>query len=130
MAAAEASPETRLETILIVEDEILVRMVIADYLRECGYRVIEAGNAAEAIKVLRSPERIDIVFSDVQMPGTMDGLRLVSLIRDRWPPIRLILTSGKALPAGETLPKDCTFIPKPYSLENLTDALRKGPMPP
>lgn len=113
--------------LLVVDDESLVRLTAAEMAEELGYEVLEAKNADEAIRILESRGDIKVVFSDVQMPGTMDGLRLASLVRDRWPPIRLILTSGKALPAGEALPEDCTFIPKPYSLENLTDALRKAP---
>jgi CheY-like chemotaxis protein len=96
MAAAEVSPEPRPETVLVVEDEVLVRMVIADYLRECGYRVIEAGSAAEAITVLTSPEPVDIVFSDIQMPGEMDGFGLATWIRRNQPWLKVLLTSGNA----------------------------------
>src|SRR5262249_60223603 len=67
--------------ILFVEDEVLIRMAVADYLRDCGYRVIEAGNADEAIKVLCSNESVDVVCSDVQMPGSMDGFGLAQWIR-------------------------------------------------
>jgi CheY-like chemotaxis protein len=96
MAEAELIPEPRSETILVVEDEVLVRMVIADYLRECGYRVIEAGSAEEAITVLTSPEPVDIVFSDVQMPGEMDGFGLATWIRRNQPWLKVLLTSGNA----------------------------------
>jgi CheY-like chemotaxis protein len=127
MAAAEASPETRLETILIVEDEILVRMVIADYLRECGYRVIEAGNAAEAIKVLRSPERVDIVFSDVQMPGEMDGFGLATWVRGNKPGLKVLLTSGNARTAS-TASDLCAEGPleqKPYHPQTILGRIRR-----
>jgi CheY-like chemotaxis protein len=96
MAEAELIPEPRSETILVVEDEVLVRMVIADYLRECGYRVIEAGSAEEAITVLTSPEPVDIVFSDVQMPGEMDGFGLATWVRRNQPWLKVLLTSGNA----------------------------------
>jgi CheY-like chemotaxis protein len=96
MAEAELIPEPRSETILVVEDEVLVRMVIADYLRECGYRVIEAGSAEEAITVLTSPEPVDIVCSDVQMPGEMDGFGLATWIRRNQPWLKVLLTSGNA----------------------------------
>jgi CheY-like chemotaxis protein len=96
MAEAELIPEPRSETILVVEDEVLVRMVIADYLRECGYRVIEAGSAEEAITVLTSPEPVEIVFSDVQMPGEMDGFGLATWIRRNQPWLKVLLTSGNA----------------------------------
>jgi CheY-like chemotaxis protein len=100
MAAAEVSPEPRPETVLVVEDEVLVRMVIADYLRECGYRVIEAGSAAEAITVLTSPEPVDIVFSDIQMPGEMDGFGLATWVRQNQPGLKVLLTSGNARAAN------------------------------
>jgi CheY-like chemotaxis protein len=96
MAEAELIPEPRSETILVVEDEVLVRMVIADYLRECGYRVIEAGSAEEAITVLTSPEPVEIVFSDVQMPGEMDGFGLATWVRRNQPWLKVLLTSGNA----------------------------------
>jgi CheY-like chemotaxis protein len=80
----------------VVEDEVLVRMVISDYLRECGYRVIEAGSADEAITVLQSPERVDIVFSDVQMPGERDGFGLAQWVRQNQPWLKMLLTSGNA----------------------------------
>jgi len=127
MAAAEASPETRLETVLIVEDEILVRMVIADYLRECGYRVIEAGNAAEAIKVLRSPERVDIVFSDVQMPGEMDGFGLASWVRGNIPGLKVLLTSGNARAASTAgdLCEEGPLEQKPYHPQTILTRIRR-----
>jgi CheY-like chemotaxis protein len=96
MAAAEVSLEPRPEIVLVVEDEVLVRMVIADYLRECGYRVIEAGSAVEAITVLQSPEPVDIVFSDIQMPGEMDGFGLARWVRQNQPGLKVLLTSGNA----------------------------------
>ncbi len=87
-AATNLTPQsdTPQQTILIVEDEVLVRLVVADYLRECGYRVYEAVNAAEALAMLQAPEvSIDIVVSDVQMPGDMDGFGLARWIRGNKP---------------------------------------------
>ncbi len=107
---SETKSEAVPETVLVVEDEVFVRMVISEYLRGCGYKVIEAANADEAIRILESRFDVEIVFSDVSMPGSMDGLRLVHLIRDRWPPIRLILASGKNLPTGAKLPEGGVFL--------------------
>jgi CheY-like chemotaxis protein len=74
------------ETILLVEDEVLVRMPIAQYLRDCGYKVVEAVNADEAIAVLMHPETVvDIVFSDIEMPGSVDGFGLAKWIREHRP---------------------------------------------
>jgi CheY-like chemotaxis protein len=83
-------------TILVVEDEILVRTVIAAYLRDCGFDVVEAGNADEAVRVLEAGIRIDIVFSDVNMPGSLDGFGPAQWLRRERPRLKIILTSGAA----------------------------------
>lgn len=112
------------ETILVVEDEVLIRMAIADELRASGYIVLEASNADEAIEQLDANRDIRLVFTDIDMPGSMDGLRLSRVIRDRWPPVGIIMTSGKASPDRSTLPSRCEFVPKPYSPERVVDAVR------
>ncbi|MBW4022061.1 MAG: response regulator [Proteobacteria bacterium] len=116
MATAEESPKTQSQTVLVVDDEVLVRMVIADYLRECGFRVIEAGSATEAITVLASPEPVDVVFSDVQMPGDMDGFGLATWVRRHQPWIKMLLTSGNARAAQTAgdLCEDGPLEQKPY----------------
>ncbi|WP_292177368.1 response regulator [Mesorhizobium sp.] len=81
-------------TILVVEDDIFIRLDIAEYLRECCCRVVEAGTAAEAIDVLESNLPVDLVFSDIQMPGDLDGFGLARWIRQRQPGVKVILTSG------------------------------------
>ena len=83
-------------TVLVVDDEILVRMVIAAYLRDCGFDVVEAGNADEAVRVLEVGIRVDIVFSDVNMPGSLDGFGLAQWLRRERPGLNIILTSGAA----------------------------------
>lgn len=84
--------------VLVVDDEPLIRMSATAMVAQLGYDVLETDSADEAVRILESRDDIRIVFSDVQMPGTMDGLRLLKVIRDRWPPICLILTSGKPWP--------------------------------
>lgn len=111
--------------ILVVDDEALVRMNAVDLLEDAGHQVIEAANADEAILILEKRADIEIVFSDVSMPGSMDGIRLLQVIRDRWPPIRLILASGKDLPTGARLPEGSVFIPKPYNSGDVTGALAR-----
>lgn len=95
---AEPKPDTPPEappTVLVVEDEVLIRLAIADYLRACGWRVLEAGSAEKAIRILRATDvAVDVVFSDVQMPGEMDGFGLAQWIRTNRPEIRVLLTSG------------------------------------
>ena len=109
--------------VLVVEDEPLIRMNAVDMIADAGSVAVEAANADEAIRILESRTDIDVVFSDVNMPGSMDGLRLLQLIHNRWPPIRLILVSGKELEAGTILPEGSVFIPKPYDLAGLSMAL-------
>jgi CheY-like chemotaxis protein len=109
--------------VLIVEDEMLVRENAADMLESAGYTTLQARDAAEAIAILESRDDIRVVFTDVQMPGSMDGLRLAALIRDRWPPVELIVTSGQAQPNSDELPERARFLPKPYSDASLVGAI-------
>src|ERR1700761_5755520 len=88
---ARGPVEKVVAVVLIVEDEALIRLNAMDFATDAGHEAIEAANADDAIRLLESRNDIDIVFSDVSMPGSMDGLRLIQLIRNRWPPIRLIL---------------------------------------
>lgn len=100
--------------VLVVEDEALLRMDIADVLQEAGFEVLEAANADEAIVALESDPRIRLVFTDVDMPGTMDGLRLARVVANRWPPVRLIITSGHRLVQITDIPDGSVFFAKPY----------------
>ena len=112
--------------VLVVDDEALIRFAAADFVAAAGHEVIEAEDADEAIRILESRTDIEVVFSDVSMPGSMDGLQLLQVIRDRWPPIRLVLTSGKALPNGAKLPTGAVFVPKPYEYSALADAVARA----
>lgn len=85
-------------TVLIVEDEILVREIIQTELEEAGYDVIVANNADAAVAILEARGDIHLVFTDIDMPGSMDGLKLAACVRDRWPPIHIVITTGKARP--------------------------------
>ena len=117
--AADASESDLPPTILVVEDEILVRWVIAEHLRECGYRVIETGSGDEALDVLRRTGlTVDVVFSDVRMPGAIDGLALAQWVRRERPAIKIVLTSGfiKIADAAEALRDDAALIAKPYAM--------------
>jgi CheY-like chemotaxis protein len=101
--------------VLVVEDEALIRMSSADVIRDLGFEVIEAVDADHAISLLESVPGVTVVFTDIQMPGSMDGLLLAAVIRDRWPPIALLVTSGKMRPASSDMPTGARFISKPYS---------------
>ena len=114
-AMASHEEEIRQPAVLVVEDEILIRSAVAEFLRDAGYRVIEAANAAEAVAVFASRTQIDLVFSDINMPGRMDGVGLVRWIADHHPRIHVILTSAisHARRAGES---GAGFLMKPYRL--------------
>lgn len=101
-------------TVLIVEDEPLIRMNIADELHESGFEVVEPGNAAEAILALEQNALIRLMFTDVGMPG-MDGLELAATVRDGWPPVQIIVTSVHREVRIGDMPAHSRFFNKPYS---------------
>ena len=111
--------------VLIVEDEFLIRMDAVDMIRSAGFDVVEAENADQAVLILEERFDIAVVFTDVQMPGSMDGLKLAAAVRDRWPPIRIIATSGLAKVTSDDLPAGSRFLPKPYSATEIVGALRE-----
>lgn len=111
------------QVVLIVEDEELIRMHAADMIRDLGFEVIEAADADQAISLLESVAEISVVFTDIQMPGSIDGLRLVAVVRERWPPVALLVTSGQFHPRDGDLPADAHFLPKPYMLGDLRSHL-------
>ena len=100
--------------VLVVEDEPLTRMHAVSLVADADFDTVEASNADDAIAILEARKDIRIVFTDINMPGSMDGLRLAHAIRRRWPPIELILTSGDFQVAEEDFPRRGRFIPKPY----------------
>jgi two-component system, response regulator PdtaR len=110
-----AAPVKAKDLVLVLEDEALVRMSSADVIRDLGFEVIEAVDADHAISLLESVPGVMVVFTDIQMPGSMDGLLLAAVVRDRWPPIALLITSGKMRPASSDMPTGARFISKPYS---------------
>ena len=111
------------DTVLVVEDEALIRMHSAELIRDLGFEVIEAVDADEAVLLLESVPGIKVVFTDIQMPGSMDGLVLAAVVRDRWPPIALLITSGKVSPRTIEMPTGARFISKPYSPWQLREQL-------
>ena len=110
--------------VLVVEDEPFVRMQAVVIVEEAGYNVVEACNADEAIAILEMREDIRIVVTDIEMPGSMDGIKLARAIRDRWPPVELIVTSGRYRVRTDELPPRAKFMPKPYAPEVLITAIR------
>jgi CheY-like chemotaxis protein len=109
-------------TVLVVEDDILIRDFVSEELTDAGFEVIQVGNADQAISVLEARQDVHLVFTDIDMPGSMDGLKLAAAVRDRWPPVHIIITTGKARPMN--IPANALFIPKPYLGENVVTAMR------
>jgi DNA-binding NtrC family response regulator len=110
--------------VLVVEDEALVRMGIVDFLEDHNFEVFEAEDADAAIMILKSTVRICALFTDVDMPGHLDGLALAATVRDRWPAIKIIVTSGHRKVALRDLPVEARFFAKPYDPDLVAAALR------
>lgn len=117
-------PERRSTSVLVVDDEWLIRAALVDQLEEDGFEVFEAENAAGALRILEFHHQIGSVVTDIQMPGTMDGLALARFIRDSFPPIRLIISSGAIRPSATELPRDTVFLQKPLIIRDLSPLLR------
>lgn len=103
-------------TVLIVEDEFLIRMVLADTLADEGYDVVEAGCVLEAVAIL-SQRRIDAIITDVDLPGGLSGLDLVRMISSTYTNLPIIIASGRHRLSADELPRDAVFIPKPYGMD-------------
>jgi DNA-binding NtrC family response regulator len=110
--------------ILVVEDEALVRLIGADMLSDAGYEVLEADNADEALKVLASVDQVHMLFTDIRMPGSMNGLELAKTVHERWPEMKLLLTSGDTWPPKGQIPDDGKFLAKPYDMGRLRAAVQ------
>jgi CheY-like chemotaxis protein len=116
----------KLLVVLVVEDEPLMLMDALELVTEAGFEAIGTKNADEAIRILESRNDIRIVFTDVNMPGSMDGIKLAHAVRHRWPPIEIIVTSGLTLAnVQELLPERGIFFPKPYTPAQIAAALHR-----
>ncbi len=112
--------------VVLVEDEFLVRALMADVLTDAGFEVREAAHAGEALAIVQAgPAAVSLLFTDIHMPGTMDGLALVHHVHAHWPDIRLLVASGKARLGQADLPPGCHFLPKPYDLQSTVDRVRE-----
>ena len=103
------------KTILIVEDEPLIRMDLVVFFKDSGWQVYEAENADDAIVLLEGHKEVRVVLTDVEMPGSMNGLRLAHYVRDRFPPTTLYVVSGRMKLTMDDLPEQTTFLPKPFN---------------
>lgn len=111
--------------VLVVEDETFTRMDAVEMLRAAGFDVLEATDADEAIRMLERETDIGLIFTDIDMPGSMNGLQLAAAVRDRWPPVRIIATSGHFNVQAGDLPADARFITKPYQPAQIVSAIRQ-----
>ena len=117
--------ESERPVVLIVEDEFLLRMDAVDMIAAAGFEAIEAANADEAIGILEARRDITVVFTDIQMPGSMDGLKLARAVRGRWPPIKIVATSGLSASGQPTCPKAAGSCRSPTARSQLTGVLRE-----
>jgi CheY-like chemotaxis protein len=114
------------QLVLVVEDEGLVRMNAVAMIEEAGFSVLEASDADDAIRILETRRDITVIFTDIEMPGSMNGIKLAHAVRDRWPPIKIIATSGHYGFREGDLPTGGRFLPKPYTLPQISEALREA----
>jgi CheY-like chemotaxis protein len=123
--ASKASPMMALDqpvvpaVVLVVEDEMLLRMRAVDMVEDAGYTSVEAVDADEAVAILESRSDIALMFTDIQMPGSMNGLELAHAVHERWPPIKIILVSGQVTPATIDIPADSRFHGKPLEAKEM-----------
>ncbi|MGH6702903.1 MAG: response regulator [Bradyrhizobium sp.] len=110
--------------VLVVEDEAILRLHAIDVVEEAGFSAIEAKNADEAIAILESRSDITLLLTDVNMPGSMDGLKLAHAVRNRWPPVKIVVVSGHRLVDQSELPPDSRFFGKPFQAEKMIAELR------
>ena len=112
-------------TVLVVEDEALVRVLGMDILEEAGFHVLEATSADEALGVLGGGSEVHLLFSDIDMPGSMDGLELAAVVKQRWPRVHLLVTSGHRDMHSIQLPEAGRFIRKPWTNNQLINCVRE-----
>lgn len=112
--------------VLVVEDDAVVRMMARDLLEDASFEVLEAVSADEALRLLEERSDIEVLFIDVDMPGSRNGFEFASLVAERWPRIRLVITFGRCEPRDEDVPDAGQFLPKPYRLSGIVRAIRQA----
>jgi two-component system, response regulator PdtaR len=111
-------------SVLVVDDDPLVRMHVIDIVEDAGFVAISAKDADEAIAILEDRSDITLLFTDLHMPGSMDGLKLAHAVRDRWPPIKIVVVSGRMQVTQDELPTNSRFYAKPFHAEKMIKELQ------
>lgn len=111
--------------VLVVEDLPVLRLMATAVVEDAGFESVEAANADEAVRILESRDDVRIVFTDIDMPGSMDGMKLAACIRDRWPPVEIIVTSGHFAAKDVVLPARSVFFAKPYDPRAVSETMRR-----
>ena len=122
---ATMGPSNRKPVVLVVEDEPILRELSVYELEDAGYTVLEAGNAHAALWILRSRRGVGLVFTDINMPGKIDGLELARIVHARWPEVKVVVTTGADGALGREAPEGGLFLAKPYSLSELSEAVHE-----
>jgi CheY-like chemotaxis protein len=117
------APAEQPNTVLIVEDEPLVRALAVDVLEEAGFDVLEAATADYALVVLEKREDICVLLTDVDMPGSLNGFQLARIVQDHFHRVRVVIVSGKARPTRDDIAPEAVFIPKPYKLSEIVQTV-------
>ena len=115
---------TPVPNVLVVEDEMILRMRAVDIVEDAGFNPVEAVNADQAISILESRSDISLLFTDIQMPGSIDGLKLAHAVHDRWPSIKIILVSGQVKPSDAERPANSRFFGKPLGVDQMIAELQ------
>jgi CheY-like chemotaxis protein len=117
--------QLKVAIVLVVEDDAILRMMAVHIVEDAGFEPLEAANADEAVRILEARSDIRILFTDIDMPGSMDGMKLAAAVRDRWPPIEIIVTSGHYNIGIEELPTRGVFFRKPYNDHEIIATLQR-----
>src|ERR1700732_592180 len=120
----DAHAFTGLPAVLVVEDEMLLRMRAVDIVEDAGFTCVEAINADDALAILESRSDIELLFTDIQMPGSMDGLKLAYAVHERWPLIKIILVSGQLKLTDGDKPADSRFFGKPLDVKTMISEMK------
>ena len=111
--------------VLVVEDEALLRLQADEFLEDAGFEVVDAAHADEALQIMAARPDVTVLFTDIQLPGDLDGIELARLVHERWPKVLLLVTSGREKPPESEIADDGRFLAKPYSRRDVVGEIRQ-----